>query len=141
VYENNSIDCATILTEITWAGSARCPVRFLIMNTVNASTGMSPFQLHIRCSPHVLPPIIPHSDVGEESDAARARAVISQLEHDVMEVQDNPLAAKAAQASSVNAHHSLHLVFKAGDRVMLATKHRRREYMQKGDKRVAKFMP
>jgi hypothetical protein len=32
-------------------------------------------------------------------------------------------------------------IFVVGDRVMLSTLHRRKAYMQKGDKRVAKFMP
>jgi hypothetical protein len=116
-------------------------VHFHIMNTVNASTGMSPFQLHIGRSPRTLPPLVPRTGVVEEHEATRARALISQLEHDVMEAQDNLLAAKTAQASSTNAHRAAPIVFKAGDRVMLATKNRRRDYMQKGDKRVAKFMP
>jgi hypothetical protein len=116
-------------------------VRFHIMNTVNASTGFSPFQLHMGRSPRMLPPIIPGDKVAEELDAARARALVTQLEQDVMEAQDNLLAAKSAQASNVNRHRSTNLVFQEGDRVMLATKHRRREYIQKGDNRVAKFMP
>jgi len=116
-------------------------VRFHIMNTVNASTGMSPFQLHLGRSPRILPPLVPRAGAAEEQEASRARTLISQLEHDVMEAQDNLLAAKAAQASSTNAHRTNSIVFKAGDRVMLATKNRRRDYMQKGDKRVAKFMP
>ncbi|KAJ8580336.1 hypothetical protein M405DRAFT_701891, partial [Rhizopogon salebrosus TDB-379] len=108
------------------------------MNTVNASTGFSPFQLHMGRSPRMLPPIIPGDKVAEELDAARARALVTQLEQDVMEAQDNLLAAKSAQASNVNRHRSTNLVFQEGDRVMLATKHRRREYIQKGDNRVAK---
>jgi hypothetical protein len=58
-----------------------------------------------------------------------------------MEAQDNLLAAKASQATQVNKHRSPALDLHVGDKVMLSTKHRRCEYMQKGDKRVAKFMP
>lgn len=71
----------------------------------------------------------------------RARGLISRLEDDVMEAQDNLLAAKASQAAQVNKHRAPELVLKAGDKVLLSTKHRRRDYMMKGDKRVAKFMP
>ena len=33
-------------------------IQFMIMNTVNASTGFPSFQLHLSQSPHVIPPII-----------------------------------------------------------------------------------
>lgn len=33
---------------------------FYIMNTVNASTGFSSFQLPIGCSPQILPPLLPN---------------------------------------------------------------------------------
>ncbi|KAG2737969.1 hypothetical protein P692DRAFT_201670893, partial [Suillus brevipes Sb2] len=108
------------------------------MNTVNASTGFSPFQLHIGRSPRMLPPLVPSTGLPEETEDVRARALLSQLSNDVLEAQDNLLAAKAAQATNVNKHRAPSLTLQVGDRVMLATKHRRREYMQKGDKRVAK---
>jgi hypothetical protein len=47
-----------------------------------------------------------------------------------MEAQDNLLAAKAAQATSVNKHCSTFPPLHIGNRVMLATKHRRGEYIQ-----------
>jgi hypothetical protein len=117
-------------------------VRFHIMNTVNASTGVSPFQLHIGRQPRMIPPLVdvpaPHVVKSEEE---HARTLLSQLKHDVFEAQDNLLAAKASQATQTNKNRARTITFKAGDRVLLATKHRRREYMQKGDNRVAKFMP
>lgn len=117
-------------------------VRFNIMNTRNDSTGFLPFQLHLGHSPKILPSLVEDNvPRTTESEEARARSLISKLEGDVMEVQDNLLAAKAAQATQVNKGWVPHLEFQTGDRVLLATKHRRREYMQKGDKRVAKFMP
>lgn len=116
-------------------------VRFHIMNTVNASTGFSPFQLHLGRSPRMLPPIASHAVSTTEPSDQNAHRFLAQLANDVFEAQDNLLAAKAAQASNVNNSRAKTLVLQTGDRVMLATKHRRREYMQKGDKRVAKFMP
>src|SRR6202000_282528 len=41
-------------------------VRFMIMNTINKSTGYSPFQLRMGRSPRILPPLIP--------DAARTES-------------------------------------------------------------------
>lgn len=118
-------------------------VRFHIMNSVNSSTGFSPFQLHLGRSPRVLPPITEEkeSQVTTVPEEQRAVTLLSQLKHDLMEAQDNLLAAKASQATHVNKSRAPTITFKIGDRVLLATKHRRREYIQKGDKRVAKFMP
>ncbi|KAG1804743.1 uncharacterized protein HD556DRAFT_1215035, partial [Suillus plorans] len=107
------------------------------MNTISASTGFSPFQLHLGRSPRMLPLLLPALTTSD-TEEGRARLLLSQLRHDVMEAQDNLLAAKAAQAANVNKGRAPALVLQTGDRVMLATKHRRREYMQKGDKRVAK---
>lgn len=115
-------------------------VRFQIMNTLNASTNTSPFQLHIGRSPRIIPPLQrPSTD--ETTEDQRARLLLTQLQYDVMEAQDSLLAAKASQATQVNKHRSAELTLATGDKVMLSTRHRRREYMQKGDKRVAKFMP
>jgi hypothetical protein len=90
----------------------------------------------------MIPPLVdvpaPHV---VESEEERARMLLSQLKHDVFEAQDNLLAAKASQATQTNKNRTRTITFKAGDHVLLATKHRRREYMQKGDNRVAKFMP
>lgn len=116
-------------------------VRFHFMNTINGSTGFSPFQLHLGRSPRMLPSLLPTTPVLQEPEHQRAHALLSQLTHDVMEAQDNLLLAKAAQATSVNKTRAPTIALQTGDRVMLATKHRRREYIQKGDKRVAKFMP
>lgn len=115
-------------------------VRFQIMNSINASTGTSPFQLHLGRSPRIIPPLA-RPTPNDEPEDQRARTLMTQLEHDVMEAQDNLLAAKASQATQVNKHRSPELDLRVGDKVMLSTKHRRRDYMQKNDNRVAKFMP
>ena len=57
-----------------------------------------------------------------------------------MEAQDNLLLAKTDQAHHANKHRGAEIIYKVGDKVLLSTFHRWREYMQRGDHRVAKFM-
>jgi hypothetical protein len=111
------------------------------MNALNTSTGYTPFQLRTGWSPHTLPPLVTTEGPPVGTDEERAHAVISRLENDVWEAQDNLLAAKASQASSANKHRSHEKTFQVDDLVLLATKNCRRDYMQKGDGHVAKFMP
>jgi hypothetical protein len=119
-------------------------VHFNFINTINSSTGFSPFQLHIGYSPRLVSPIsltpITNNDV-MDSDEERARNLIACLKLDVMEAQDNLVTAKAAQSYHTNKHRSSELQLQVGDRVMLSTKHRCCEYMQKASGRAAKFMP
>jgi len=114
-------------------------VHFHIMNSVNASTGFSPFQLHLGRSPRVLPPLS-ETQVAD-SDSFDAASFLSRLELDVLEAQDNLLAAKAQQAQAANRHRLANPHFAVGDKVMLSTKHRQHEYIMSGSGHVAKFMP
>ncbi|KAI0075541.1 hypothetical protein K474DRAFT_1563293, partial [Panus rudis PR-1116 ss-1] len=113
------------------------------MNTINASTGFTPFQLHIGRSPRVIPPLSA-SDVEAVAAETTPEAAISaadlirSIDTDVMEAQDNLLLAKSDQAHHANKHRSQEHVYSVGDSVLISTFHRRREYMQKGDNRVAK---
>jgi hypothetical protein len=113
-------------------------VRFDIMNTVNSSTGFSPFQLRMGRAPQVIPPLV--QGVGEITDI-RATTVIEKLQQDVLEAKDNMLRAKTAQSLAVNVHRADAFPFQKNDRVLLSTLHRRQDYKAKDDKRVAKFMP
>jgi len=115
-------------------------VCFDFMNTVNASTGFSPFQLHLGRSPRLLPPLLPLSCVSATEDCA-AHAFMEHLQMDVLEARDALLASKVSQATSKNKLRSPEPTYQVGDLVLLSTKHRHRDYMQKGDGRVAKFMP
>ena len=119
-------------------------VRFNMMNTVNASTGFSPFQLRMGRSPRVIPPITT-CDVaahGQESaEADWAMALIESLALDTAEAKDNLLKAKVAQAEFANRHRGPDIGYKVGDKVQLSTEHRRREYMQAKSGRVTKLMP
>jgi hypothetical protein len=114
-------------------------VCFNMMNTVNASTGFSPFQLRMGHSPRVIPPLIASKDGALED--IRASDVIQRLSLDVKEAQDNMLRAKLSQCLVVNEHRTDDFPFEKGNRVILSTLHRRREYKAKDEKRVAKFMP
>ncbi|KAJ8520332.1 hypothetical protein ONZ45_g2797 [Pleurotus djamor] len=110
-------------------------VRFSIMNTVNASSGFSGFQLRLGTSPRLVPPF---SLEGEASDAA-------ELVRDVCDIVDGAkdalVAAKALQAQAANKNRGPEGTLDQGDLVYLSTANRRREYAPPGSDRVAKFMP
>ena len=115
-------------------------VRFHMMNTVNKSTGYTPFQLRLGKSPRVLPPLIP----GPPNPSAvhiRAREVIERLQTDVADAKDNLMVAKISQSYHANKTRRDDPKYAIGDLVILSTLNRRREYKNSEDKRVAKFMP
>ncbi|OJT13242.1 Transposon Tf2-12 polyprotein [Trametes pubescens] len=120
-------------------------IRFQLMSTVNASTGYTPFHLRHGRSPRVVPPIF-EEDVATATSTTdvvgveAALAVLCRLETNVMEAQDSLLMAKSSQAFFANSARGPDLRFSVGDRVLLSTFHRQREYMQRGSHRVAKFM-
>jgi hypothetical protein len=102
-------------------------IRFDIMNTVNASMNLTPFQLCYRKSPRLLPPITEQTEPMDaiEKTAHEITARMCTLE---MEAQDSLLTAKVSQARSANTHRELSFPFKVGDHVVLSTRHRRHEY-------------
>ena len=80
------------------------------MNTINASTGFS------------------------------AHEIITCVNLDVQEAQDNLLAAKICQAYHANEHRALEDVYEVSDLVMLSTENCHHNYKCKGKTQVAKFM-
>jgi hypothetical protein len=114
-------------------------VRFNIMSTTNASTGYTPFQLRFGRLPRILPPLMPSDDKANEEPAARE--LIEQLRQWESSAQDNLLAAKIHQAFQANKDRQLKFPFRVGDRVVLLTLHRRREYKSGEQHQAAKFMP
>ena len=99
-------------------------IRFCIMNTINALTGYSGFQLHLGQSPRIIPPIVP-SCLSPKLRSARpaAETVITQLQNDVADAKDNLLLAKVAQAHYAKPSHADKIIYKVGDKVMLSTFH------------------
>jgi reverse transcriptase-like protein/integrase-like protein/chromodomain-containing protein len=117
-------------------------IRFNIMNSVNKSTGFSPFQLRMGRSPRLIPPLLPPSaNAFTDNKMISARTIIDRLVHDVWEAQDNLLKAKISQARQSNKFRLGTFPFEVGQRVRLSTLHRRRAYKSKDNKRVVKFMP
>jgi hypothetical protein len=116
-------------------------IRFNIMNSMNASTGFSGFQIQMGRSPQIMPPLLPSLKNDDTSDANAARSTIAQIESDVAEAKDALLGAKILQAFFANKSRGREDPYLVGDRVMLATLHRRREYKAGDRSRVAKFFP
>ncbi|KAG5725083.1 hypothetical protein E4T56_gene10298 [Termitomyces sp. T112] len=97
-------------------------VQFAIMNTVNSSTGFSPFQLKTGRSPRVIPPLASLL-IRASKEKRTAHELIEKLQTDVKEAQDNLLAAKVQQAYHANARCADEEAYEVGDLVMLAMKH------------------
>jgi hypothetical protein len=54
-------------------------VCFHLMNTINGSTGFSPFQLHLGCSSCMLPTLLPTNPSIDDSEHQHAYVLLSQL--------------------------------------------------------------
>ena len=76
------------------------------MNTVNASTKHSPFQLWMGQSPRLVPPTLPRltrSPTDNDVDASRvSQRVLDRINVDVPEARDNLMLAKVFQANQAN---------------------------------------
>ena len=119
-------------------------IRFQLMNSEHGTTGFAPFQLRLGVCPRVIPPLVRESTDLVCSqfgpDGKDALALLERIETDTLEAQDNLLLAKTQQTLAANAHRGPEHAYAVGDKVLLSTFHRRRDYMQRGDHRVAKFM-
>lgn len=125
--------------QIGWI-KALSRICFGIMNTVNASTGFSPFQLKSGFLPHVLLPLFPPPPTNTLAKDL-ALQVLQEIETNYLEAMDNLITAKINQAHQANSHHSPEVEYKVGDKVILSTINCHWEYVQKQDGQVAKFMP
>src|SRR5207244_1384308 len=68
-------------------------VRFQIMNTMNASTGYSGFELRMGRSPRVIPPLV-EPTASSEPEEFHVAEVMDQITTAVEEAKDNMLSAK-----------------------------------------------
>lgn len=95
-------------------------MQFDIMNTVNKSTGFSPFQLRMRQSPHLVPPLLPVLEqVGLEEETPQR--VIDRLAVNMAMAQDNLVQAKIQQAAQANKSCLNDCKFQIGVRVLVCT--------------------
>ena len=135
------IQCIRFAVECDQLGWVKAlpKIRFDIMNTVNRSTGFTPFQLRFGRSPRLLPPLFP-SNITTPTDKL-AHDLIQTMQINISEAQDNLITAKVSQAFQANKSRSLDFPFKTGDRVVLSTLHWRQEFKANDSNRVAKFMP
>jgi hypothetical protein len=113
---------------------------FNLMNTVNKSTGFSPFQLWMGRTPQMLPPLIKKRSTSDAA-ATSASQIIEKIHLDTLEEKDCLKRAKISQAVQANKARGLTFLFKVGNHVRLSTFHRRREFKAAGQDRVAEFMP
>lgn len=116
-------------------------IRFEIMNTVNSSLGFSGFQLRSSFSPQLIPPLVPAAELTGSDNEFDAHELLTKIQVDVLEAQDNLLSAKLDQVRSHNRHHRADPGFAVGQRVLLKTKNRKNEYKRKREHRAAKFFP
>lgn len=128
------VDC----NQMGWNHALPC-ICFDMMNTVNSSTGFSPFQLCMGCLPCVIPPLVACRMEGVTN--IHTTAMIERLALDLLKAKDNMLQAKISQSLAANKHHTDHFPFEKGSWVVLSTLHRRQDYKAKNEKQVAKFMP
>ena len=115
-------------------------IRFHMMSTINKSTGYTPFQLRFGRSPRILPPLLPLPP-NPSNEHMDARQVIEDIQVDVADARDNLMLAKITQSHSANPHRQPDFPYNVGDKVMLSTMNRRRDYKTKGKQRASKFMP
>ena len=85
---------------------------FDIVNTINKSTGFTPFQLCMGHSLCIIPPLVPAKSSATATDID-AWHVIQKLETDVFEAQDNLLKTKLSQAELYRGINFIHLPFRS----------------------------
>lgn len=100
-------------------------IRFNLMNTPNASTDFSPFQLCMGQLPHIIPPLL-GTDLNNipPEHVLSAKQIIQKLATDINKAKDNLLQAKVSMAHYANTHHGPEVKYEIGNWVMLSTLHR-----------------
>jgi hypothetical protein len=116
------------------------------MNTVNKSTGYTPFQLRFGKSPRILLPLnIDTTNHGATTEHPPPHALAHQLLNAMqpleLDAMDNLLTAKVEQAHQANKRRDTDFPYQVSERILLSTKNRRQEYKSKDTRRAMKFMP
>jgi hypothetical protein len=118
-------------------------IRFEMMNTINSSTGLSGFQVRMGRSPRVLPPLVPslpEISALRRDVASALKTTMSTIADCESQAKDVLLIARVSQAHFANIHRNPEREYRVGDRVLLSTTHRRKEYKDGDKSRVAKFV-
>lgn len=114
-------------------------IRFTMMNTKNASTGLSGFQLRLGCSPRVIPPLV---TAEPEPSTEKPEELLRRIQLYEMEARDSLLQHKVTQAFHANKGRDTRpSPFKVGMRVKLSTENRRKQFKAEGKQRASKLMP
>ena len=138
------IQCLHFHVECNQRGWAKAlpKVHFDIMNTPNTSMGVLPFVLKTGRSPRLIPSLMTATPADSPpTETASVEAFMAKMEEQMNTARDSLLAAKISQVHATNKDHPADPAFKVGEKVLLATAHRCRDYMQVKDRRMAKFMP
>jgi hypothetical protein len=116
-------------------------IYFYIMNSVNASTGFSGFQICMEHSPCIMPPLMQESLSNSTSEIAAAHSIISWIENDITKAKNTLLGVKVMQAFFTNklCAHEEH--YDISNCIMLATLHHHQEFKAGDQSRVAKVFP
>ena len=114
-------------------------IRFTMMNTKNASTGLSGFQLRMGCSPRVIPPLVERNM--DEIVSEKPKDFICRIQLYEMEVKDSLLQHKVVQGFHANKSRDTRpFPFKIGMRVKLSTENHRKQFKNSGEHRAMKLM-
>jgi hypothetical protein len=105
-----------------WVCTLPC-IQFQIMNTVNASTKFSSFQLYLGCSPRLMLALSTHTTL----ESPQVTDFLHRWHDDIAEAKDNLTLAKIMQAHHKSNNCAPEPDFKINDLVMLSTKNRRQE--------------
>ena len=116
-------------------------VCFYLMNSVNSSTGFSPFQLHMGHLPHVIPPLLINHSIPPSSTYTATQTLIKCIHADTSTTANVLLAAKVAQADFANRHWCTSPIFSISNHVLLSTFHWHCNFHSLDSAWVAKFMP
>lgn len=97
-------------------------VRFNMINTIIASTGYTHFQLHLSCSPRLIPPITCGTPVTLDL-VESVEQLLQHFQSTVFDARDNIWATKVNQSASANLHQKPDPILNIGDHVLLSTFH------------------
>ena len=78
-----------------------------MMNILNASTSVVPFQLQLGCCPQVIPPVVSDMldhETATSDEGKRAMAVMDDLDHLTAEVKDALIKTEMDQSWQANKH-------------------------------------